>query len=229
VALALFAQLAAPQIRLTRDPNALFFFLEHLGDHSPFRLEDNPTWDTNIEEGIYWGLKIVQEDARLFGQSKNPKGFVVVSDGQAWSGNVAVAIEAARRLSIPIYVVGVGTATGGLIPEAKDKNGIAPPATIRGVLDRDSLMTIARAGGGEYFELGRQSDRDIALSILSAIRRRAPPLQVEESFEELYWWFLLAAGLSLVAGTVLIKARAELWWQALGALATIGILASLIR
>ena len=37
VALALFAQLAAPQVRLTKDPNALFFFIDHLGDHSPFR------------------------------------------------------------------------------------------------------------------------------------------------------------------------------------------------
>ena len=43
VALALFAYRAAPQVRLTRDPNALFFFLEHLGEQSPFRLEDDPT------------------------------------------------------------------------------------------------------------------------------------------------------------------------------------------
>ena len=41
VALALFAQLAAPQVRLTKDPNALFFFLDHLGDHSPFRAREH--------------------------------------------------------------------------------------------------------------------------------------------------------------------------------------------
>ena len=43
VALALFAQLASPQVRLTKDPNALFFFIDHLGQRSPFRLEDSPT------------------------------------------------------------------------------------------------------------------------------------------------------------------------------------------
>ena len=38
VALALFAFHAAPQVRLTRDPNALFFFIDHLGNESPFPL-----------------------------------------------------------------------------------------------------------------------------------------------------------------------------------------------
>src|SRR5579862_864709 len=156
VALALFAHLASPQVRLTKDPNALFFFLDHLGEHSPFRLEDNPTWDTNIEEGLYWGLKIIDEDERLFGASKNPKGFVVISDGQAWSGNVATALAAAQRRGIPVYVVGIGTPLGGLIPEPKGRDGVAPPATISATLDRDSLATIARAGGGEYFEIGRE-------------------------------------------------------------------------
>ena len=40
VALALFAHIATPQMRLTKDPNTYFFFLDHLEDESPFRLED---------------------------------------------------------------------------------------------------------------------------------------------------------------------------------------------
>ena len=115
VALALFAHLAAPQLRLTKDPNSLFFFLDHLGDRSPFRLEDNPTWDTNIEVGIDWGLKLVEKDEQLFCKTKNPKGFVVVTDGQAWSGDVAVALRLARERQVPVNVVGVGTGAGGLI------------------------------------------------------------------------------------------------------------------
>jgi von Willebrand factor type A domain len=81
VALAIFAHTAAPQVRLTKDPNSFFFFLDHLSDHSPFRLEDTPTWDTNIETGIEWGVKLAEKDAELFGKSKNPKGFVVITDG----------------------------------------------------------------------------------------------------------------------------------------------------
>src|SRR5262245_36614789 len=160
VALALFAHLASPQVRLTKDPNALFFFLDHLGEHSPFRLEDDPTWDTNIEEGLYWGLNLIQKDEELFGKSSNVKALVVVSDGQAWSGEVATALADARRRQVPVYVVGVGTDRGAVIPvppEAENPNNPSPKTPA--VLDRASLRNIARAGGGEYFELGALSDR----------------------------------------------------------------------
>ena len=59
IALALFAHVAEPQIRLTKDPNTYFFFLDHLDKESPFRLEDDPTWDTNIEQGIFWGVRLI--------------------------------------------------------------------------------------------------------------------------------------------------------------------------
>ena len=106
MAMALFAHIAAPQVRLTKDPNTFFFFLDHLSEHSPFRLEDDPTWDTNIEEGLYWGLKLVETDEELFGKTTNGKAFVVISDGQSWSGNVANALAMARKRQAPVYVVG---------------------------------------------------------------------------------------------------------------------------
>ena len=106
VALALFAQLAAPQVRLTKDPNALFFFIDHLGDHSPFRLENTTTWDTNIEEGIRWGLRLVEKDEEVFGKNGNPKAFLVISDGQAWSGTVATAIQNARAMKSKLAAAG---------------------------------------------------------------------------------------------------------------------------
>lgn len=228
VALALFSQLASPQVRLTKDPDALFFFIDHLGAHSPFRLEDNPTWDTNIEEGLYWGLRLVEKDEEIFGKSKNPKAFVVISDGQAWSGNVATALASARRAGIPVHVVGVGTTAGGLIPEPARPDGTRPPATIRAILDRNSLRQIARGGGGEYFEIGREPDRDVAFRIIGSVRRRAPISGSNESVEELYWPCLFAAAIVLCLGALLPKGDAELWWQAAGALTVVLLLASAI-
>ena len=143
VALAIFAHTSAPQVRLTKDPNSFFFFLDHLGDHSPFRLEDNPTWDTNIETGVEWGVKLVEKDSELFGKTKNPKGFVVITDGQAWSGDVAVALADARRRKIPVNVVGVGTVGGGMIPEPPRADGTTPPPTVHAILDREGLRQIA--------------------------------------------------------------------------------------
>ena len=98
IAMALFAHIAAPQIRLTKDPNTYFFFLDHL-DEPPFRLEDDTTWDTNIELGIYWGLRLIEKDEEIHGPSSNAKAFVLISDGQAWSGEVEKSIRLARAMA----------------------------------------------------------------------------------------------------------------------------------
>ena len=67
MALTVFAHIATPQIRLTTIPNTVFFFLDHLHDAPPFRLEDDTTWDTNLEQGIAWGLRILEKDKELHG------------------------------------------------------------------------------------------------------------------------------------------------------------------
>ena len=157
VAVALFAYRPAPQIRLTRDPNAFFFFLDYLGNEPPFRLEDDTSWDTNIEEGIFWGVKMIDVDENLYGRRRSAKAFVVVSDGQAWSGEVSKALELARSRGIRVYVVGVGTSAGGLIPDVPPRRYERRPPPIHSAIDRRSLRAIAEAGGGKYYELGTQA------------------------------------------------------------------------
>ena len=242
VALAIFATIAAPQIRLTRDPNTFFFFLDHLEDEPPFRIEDDTTWDTNIERGIYWGLRLIEKDAELSktsragatpaasagtpgsgaisagraqpNLSRNPKAFVLISDGQAWSGEVAKSMAMAQERGIPLYVIGVGTTVGGVIPEP---NRDPTRAAVSSVLDRSSLATIATAGGGRYFELDRDSDRDIANAIIDATRRRAESGDVEESTRDLYWSALLIAAGFLGLGVIFLRDRASLALQIVAA------------
>ncbi len=55
MALTVFARIATRQIRPTRDPNTVFFFLDHRGTKSPLPLQDETTWDTNVEQGIACG------------------------------------------------------------------------------------------------------------------------------------------------------------------------------
>jgi Ca-activated chloride channel homolog len=228
VALALFAQLAAPQVRLTRDPNSLFFFLDHLGDRSPFRLENLTTWDTNMEEGIRWGLNLIEKDEQLFGKSGNPKAFIVVSDGQSWSGTVANALLTARERDIPVFVIGIGTTVGGMIPEPLSADGVRPPPVVRSTLDRKSLVQIAVAGGGEYFEIGEEPDRTIAFRIVDRLRQRAATAEQVETFEDLYPRVLLAAAIVLCAATVFLRRPTELAWQAAGALGVLLLMASIL-
>lgn len=229
MALTVFAHIATPQIRLTNDPNTVFFFLDHLHNKPPYRLEDDTTWDTNLEQGIAWGLRLLDKDRELHGPSNNGKLFVMLSDGESWSGEVARSIERSVREHVPLYVIGVGTLGGGDLPEIADE-GEVPKSPGRSRLDRASLQRIAAAGGGQYFELDRDPDRDIANAIIDAGRRQAPVTSERGTTEDLYWRFL-AGSLGLAGlGSLFIRERTELWMQLLGVTATgIAIWSLLVR
>ncbi len=220
MALTVFAHVATPQIRLTRDPNAVFFFLDHLHDHPPYRLQEDTTWDTNLEQGITWGMRLIDKDRELHGPSANGKLFVMLSDGEDWSGEVARSIEGIVREHIPLYVIGVGTLAGGPLPEVKNQDGTIDPSPGKSRLERASLQRIAAAGGGQYYELDRDPDKDIANAIIDAGRRQAPAKTEQGQFDELYWRFL-AGGVVLAAlGIASVRDRTALWIQAIAAVAT---------
>lgn len=219
VAMALFAHMATPQIRLTKDPNTYFFFLDHLEEKSPFRLEDDGTWDTNIERGIYWGLRLIEKDEELRKALQSPskapdapnaRAFVLVSDGQSWSGEVAKSLALAQGRGIPLSVVGVGTTAGGIIPDPKRE---ANQPLVRSVLNRAELTRIATAGGGRYYELDAQSDREIANEIIDTTRRSAGTTGIQEGTRDLYWNFLFAAGVFLAIGVLFLRDRTALALQ----------------
>ena len=213
VALALFAFRPAPQVRLTNDPNAFFFFLDHLRDEPPFRLEDDTSWDTNIQDGVFWGVRMLELDEELYGPRRSAKAFIVVSDGQDWSEGVETSIAMAREREARIYVIGVGTSAGGLIPDLPPQPYQTAPPPIHSTLDRRSLRAIATAGGGQYYELGTEPDETIALKILTDVQRRAQSFQRQEVFADLYWPLLASAAALLGVAIVLVREPTRLWWQ----------------
>ena len=224
--MALFAHMATPQVRLTKDPNTFFFYLDHLEGKSPFRLEDDTSWDTNIERGIYWGLRLIEKDEELrqiaastakLPEANNTKAFVLITDGQAWSGEVATSLALAQARGIPLSVIGVGTTAGGIIPDPKREPG---QPVIRSILNRAELTRIATAGGGRYYEIDRETDREIASQIIDQTRRRAGTTGIQEGTKELYWNFLLAAALFLALGVLFLRDRVALALQ-LGAAAAV--------
>lgn len=215
VALALFARIAAPQVRLTRDPTTFFFFLDHLDREPPFRLDDDTTWDTNMEIGIDWGLQLVDRDEDVRGPSPNVLAFVLISDGQAFSGEASRALEEVRTRGIPLTVIGVGTTAGDFIPEpaADPDRPVVASEPIRSSLDRQSLRGMAAAAGGSYHELDRRDDLVLASEIIGETRRRAGRRNVDEAVEEFYWWCLMVAAGLLAPGILCLRERTDAWLQ----------------
>lgn len=213
MALSLFAHVATPQVRLTKDPNTFFFFLDHLGEEPPFRLEEDTSWDSNAELGIHWGLRMLERDEELNGKSPNATIFVLISDGETWTGDIGKAIDAAQARGVPIFVVGVGTLAGAPLPDAVDaagepmKDSTTPS---RSMLARDQLMRISGSGGGQYFEIGRETDRDIANAIIDAGRKLAPSLGAGETTEDLHWRPVALAPFVLAFGLLFLRGRQDL-------------------
>jgi Ca-activated chloride channel homolog len=228
MALTLFAHIAAPQVRLTRDPNTFFFFLDHLANEPPFRLEDDTSWDTNIALGIEWGLRLIDKDEELRGKSLNAKQFVLLTDGQSFSGVVEDALKLTRARDVPIFVVGVGSLQGGVIPDPKRAANPEQPI-IRSALDRASLTTIATRSGGRYLELDRDSDVVVANQIIDAARRRSLTLAPEPALQPVYWPLLFAAACLAVAAVLFLRDRAELWIELLGAGVALMIVGAFLR
>lgn len=204
--IALFADRGAPLVHLTQDPNVVLFFIEQIADSIPFRLDNVTSWNTNIEEGLFWSRRMIE----LFDDFNEERGtedenvriVVLVSDGGVVEGEVGKEIEHLQERGIPIYVVGVGTDEGGIIPGSKEFFG----EPVHWSIERESLQAIARAGSGRYYELGKLSDREIARAILTDVASRRVQLQREqqktgrkvasediEEWQDIYWYFLLFA------------------------------------
>ena len=201
VALPLFAHIAAPQLRLSKDPNAFFFFLDHLGEHSPFLLANDPTWDTNIEEGVL-GLQPLNVDEELFKKTKNPKAFVVsTARRERRRGRCAQGARAQCRCLCRGRAL-----AGGLILEPVSCEGVPLAERIRAVLDRGRFRR-SPAGGGEYFR--REPDRDI-----EAFYRHQTPGPGPSRRRRLrgaYWVLLFAA--ALVRAWHSRPQNGRLWWR----------------
>ena len=90
------------------------------------------------------------------------------------------------------------------------------------------MQRIAAAGGGQYFELDRDPDRDIANAIIDAGRRQAPTTIEEGTVEELYWRFLAAAIAFAALAALFLRERTELWIQLAASLGTAAVVVRLI-
>jgi len=231
IALAVFAHIAAPQVRLTKDANTFFFFLDHLGGQSPFPIEDDTTWDTNIELGIRWGLRLIEKGRRAvwkeperesvrarLGRAGVERRGRAGADDRAGTGYPGLCRSAWARVP----------AASSLRPSRRRRARRRMYTSIRRS-NRQSLARVAAAGGGRYLELDREGDREIANEVIAAARRRAGSRGVQVGAEDLHWQLLGSAAALLAIGMLFLVEPTELLLHALGAGAALALVWTLTR
>jgi len=181
-ALVLFAGAAYIQCPLTADAGAIREFLENA---SPALIG---LQGTNIEDGLEKASRALKS------QFKRNRIVLLVSDGENHEGD---AQASARRLyrdqSIRLFTLGVGTSGGaGLASEDGDGGDIVSK------LDEETLKSVAKEGGGEYYRIGNERfDTARLASSINSIEKSGVLMQRPDTLVDRYPLFL-GAGLVLL-------------------------------
>ncbi len=144
----------------------------------------------------------------LEARQQRGRALVVFTDGEDSGGNARAEIERAVTQGIHVYLVGVGTRSGELIPERDELgNDIGWKKTDDGKsfvttrLDEAGLRALAEAAGGAGHYLALDPKAAGATELLTALRR-VKKGDLDERFisqpVEVYSWLLFPAFLLLV-------------------------------
>ncbi|SHO43143.1 VWA domain-containing protein [Desulfopila aestuarii] len=114
-----------------------------------------PLGGTNIS-------KVIEEAESVLKNDANHKVLILLTDGENLEGDAIQTAKAAKEKGMTIYTVGVGTASGELIPlPGTGKAGFVKDETgkyVTSKLDEKSLTEIAEVTGGIYAPLGNSGE-----------------------------------------------------------------------
>jgi Ca-activated chloride channel homolog len=140
------------------------------------------------------------------------KILILMTDGEDLEGSAFEAAQAAAKAdNLKIYTVGVGTATGDLIPIPAEQGGYVRDETgalVKSRLDENGLKAIAGAAGGFYVPLGSQAEglELIYQTVLGSIAKHDLSSRQQRIYIERFQW-PLAASLGMLLLSLLIGTR----------------------
>ena len=205
VGLVVFAGEAFVQFPLTADYSAADLFINAVD------VEAVPVPGTMVGSGIDKALESFPKDL------PTQKAIVVVSDGENTEGDVAGAVERARKAGVRVFAVGMGTPEGNPIPvygangERVDYKHDRAGNIVLTKLDESALQQIALTTGGSYrraTNAGNEID-EIFKELSSLQRTELGSLQVT-GFEDQFYYPLALGIFLLLVETLLSERRGRL-------------------
>jgi len=199
VGLVVFAGKSYIQMPLTTDYSATRLFLS---DISPGIV---PVQGTAIGEAI-------ETSASAFGNTKQSKAIVVITDGENFEDNAAEVAKTAADKGIRVYTIGIGLPEGAPIPVYSGKTQIgykkdASGMTVITRINEPMLEEIAKAGKGMFVRANNsQSGVQEVFDQINKLEKAEYNEAFYSDYEDRFQFFILAA-LILIFSELLIANR----------------------
>ena len=182
IGLVVFAGESFTQCPLTTDHNILRSFLTTLECGL-------------IESGTAIGMGLANASKRLKDSDAKSKVIILLTDGENNAGYASPmqATDAAKKLGIKVYTIGVGTKGQAQVPVAQRPNGSFIYGWQQVRIDEKLLQQIAKETGGEYF---RAQDMDQLKAIygkIDLLERTKIETTTIRNYQEKYHLFVLLA------------------------------------
>ncbi len=197
IALVTFGGYASTRSPLTADHRALLHVLS--GVQIPKADLDDQGRPVSQEELLTAiGDGLATACARLADAEPKTRIVVLLSDGESNTGIITPeqAAEAAKKLDIRVYTIGVGT-TGRAPFRTRDTFGRSVIGWGEVSLDETQLRAIAEATGGRYFNVRDPDGLKAALDDIGRLETTRVDRQILMRYHEWFVWPLLA-GAALV-------------------------------
>jgi Ca-activated chloride channel homolog len=191
----------------TTDYAALKLFWRDL---SPW---DMPVGGTALGRAIQAGTEVLtrlrarEGDARAGGAAAGDRAQVILllTDGEDTESEPLDAAEAASKLGIKIFTIGIGSRSGELIPTFDEHGQVtgyvqdADGKYVTSRLGEDTLIKIAQKTGGEYLHADtREFGVERLEAVLANLKRTENEARVVKEYDDVYEGLVLPAFLLLV-------------------------------
>ncbi|MDO5472765.1 MAG: VWA domain-containing protein, partial [Akkermansia sp.] len=132
---------------------------------------------------------------------------VILSDGEDTMDTSAEIAREARSKNLLVITVGIGTAAGGAIPDAKGQNGLWQDADGKHVISKLNIARLrefAQATGGDFFTMNSGTDlAAFAREAAAKLDRHEENFSAGKAPNDLFEWFVIPALLLLIAAILL--------------------------
>jgi Ca-activated chloride channel homolog len=200
IGIIVFAGKAFTQLPITTDYSAAKLFA------SAISTDIVPTQGTAIGDAI-------SRAVASYGETKNNKALIIITDGEDHEGSVIEQAEAAAKAGISIYTIGMGLPDGAPIPVYNGKNMTGYKKnengnTIVSRLDESLLQQVAAAGKGIYVRASNsEAGLKPVMDEISKIQESEIETKQFTDYESRFQYFLAFVIIILVADLFIFEKR----------------------